>query len=352
MSPFHIHPFHPAPKIHINLPPPLRVPPIKKIHLPPPPIHIPNIKLPPPIRVTPLPTLKPIHIDKPKIDMPALKIATGIILGLVNLTPMGKLASTAIMGAADAGSHGAASNFINNGHQVNSTLSFLPGGMLAQQVANDASNGRSGDVLGKYVPDPKKMAINGVIKVGETVVTNPKSTLGVTRDLARNDSASVKNIGNNYKKKAAPVIGGHKSTIPHTIVNTPSQISVVKPSLYTSILPTQIKESVSTLSFSDPVLSQKPSIIAAIFQTISPSISQTVIPESVSSQPSIEPSIISSTLPQVMVPTSASIISPIINMSTLGISNPTFDTQPGVPPPPPFMIGVMGLVCLVGFMLL
>ena len=78
MSPFHIHSIRPAPKIHINLPPPLRVPPIKKIHLPPPPINIPNITLLPPIRVTPLPTLKPIHIDKPKIDMPALKIATGI----------------------------------------------------------------------------------------------------------------------------------------------------------------------------------------------------------------------------------------------------------------------------------
>ena len=223
--------------------------------------------------------------------------------------------------------------------------------MLAQQVANDASNGRSGDVLGKYVPDPKKMAINGVIKVGETVVTNPKSTLGVTRDLARNDSASVKNIGNNYKK-AAPVIGGHKSTIPHAIVNTPSQISVVKPSLYTSILPIQIEKSVSTLSFSDPVLSQKLSFIAAISQTINPSMPQTVIPESVSTQPSTVPSIIPSTLPQVMVPTSAPIISPTINMSTLGISSPSFDTQPTAPPPTPFMIGVMGLACLVSFMLL
>ena len=105
---------------------------------------------------------------------------------------MGKLASTAIIVAADAGSHGQGSNFVNNWHQVNSTLSFLTGGMLAQQVANDASNGRSGNVLEKYIPDPKRMAINGVIKVGETVVTNPKSTLGVTRDLVHNDSGSLK----------------------------------------------------------------------------------------------------------------------------------------------------------------
>lgn len=201
---------------------------------------------------------------------------------------MGKLASTAIIGAADAGSHGQGSNFVNNWHQVNSTLSFLRGGMLAQQVANDASNGRSGDVLRRYIPDPEKMAINGVIKVGETVVTNPKSTLGVTRDLVRNDCASLKNIGNNYKK-AALVIGGHKSTIPYTIVNIPSQISVVKPSLFTSILPLQIKKSVSILSFSGPVLSQKPSFFAAISQTINPSIPQTVIPESVSTQPSTVP---------------------------------------------------------------
>ena len=152
----HIQPIRGQRKIHINLPPPLRVPPIK-IHIPPPaPIHIPNIKLPPPIRVGPLPVLKTHHLDKPKIDMPALRIATGVILRIVNITPMGRLLSTSVMGVADAASHGKASEFANNGHQVNGTLSMLPGGMLAQQLGNDATHGKMGDTLSKYVPDPKK----------------------------------------------------------------------------------------------------------------------------------------------------------------------------------------------------
>ena len=184
--------------------------------------------------------------------MPALRIATGIILGIVNLTPMGKLASTAIMGVADAASHGKASDFANNGHQVNGTLAMLPGRMLAQQVANDASNGKSGDTLSKYVPDPKKMIIHDVVKIAETVVTHPKSTLTVIHDLNHNDGDSLKNIGNNYKKTAAPMthhIGAHKPTIPHTIINIPSQISDVKPSIFKSIVPSRVEETVSTLSF-------------------------------------------------------------------------------------------------------
>ena len=79
--------------------------------------------------------------------MPGLRIATGIILGIVNITPLGRVASSLIMGVADASSHGKASDFANNGHQVNGTLAMLPGGVLAQQVANDASNGKSGNTL-------------------------------------------------------------------------------------------------------------------------------------------------------------------------------------------------------------
>ena len=315
--------------------------------------------------------------------MPALRIATGIILGVVNLTPMGRLLSTGVMGVADAASHGKASEFANNGHQVNGTLSMLPGGMLAQQVANDASNGKSGDTLSKYVPDPKKMVIHDVVKIGETVVTHPKSTLGVIHDLSHNDGDSLKNIGNNYTKTAGPIthhIGSHKPTIPHTIVNIPSQISDVKPSIFKSIVPARVEQTVSTLSFATPVLSQKPSIFTTITHIIKPSVPQRDIPQSVLTPPSTTPLIlpltlpttlsptlppsVSSTMPQVVTSTSASTIPQVVtsiststlpaattNMSTLGISTPISNTQIATPPPLPLMAGV-GAVCLACFMLL
>ena len=88
--------------------------------------------------------------------MDILQKATGIIAGLVALSPIGRLAELGIVSIADVASHGKASEFINNGHSVNTTLNLLPGGMLAQQVANDSSNGLVGNTLQKFVPDPKK----------------------------------------------------------------------------------------------------------------------------------------------------------------------------------------------------
>jgi hypothetical protein len=226
--------------------------------------------------VTPLPVL---HIqkklDKPKIDMPALKIAIGIILGIVNLTPMGKLLSTGVMGIADAASHGKASNFVNNGNNVNGTLAMLPGGMLAQQVANDSTHGKSGNVLGKFVPDPKKMIMNSVIKLTETIVTNPKSTLDVAHELDKENKDSMTQIGKNHIKvvhTTASSIDAHKSTIPHTITHIPKHSAPVKPTLFTAISPPPIQQSVSTL----PSIAQ--STLPSIAQSVLPSIAQSTIP--------------------------------------------------------------------------
>ena len=63
----------------------------------------------------------PIVIPTPKINMNALKIAIGIIVGIVNVTPIEKLLNMAIIGIADAASNSRASNFRNNGHRVGST---------------------------------------------------------------------------------------------------------------------------------------------------------------------------------------------------------------------------------------
>ena len=92
--------------------------------------------------------------------MKALKESLGIIAGVISVNPVGKLVVMGVMGIADASTGGKASDFINDGHKMNTTLSLLPAGMLMQQIANDASDGKSGDALTKYIPDPKKMIIH------------------------------------------------------------------------------------------------------------------------------------------------------------------------------------------------
>lgn len=299
--------------------------------------------------------------------MPALKVATGIILGVVNITPMGRLVSTAVMGIADTASHGKASAFANNGHQVNGTLSMLPGGMLAQQVANDATHGKSGNTISKYVPDPKKMAIHAAVKIGETIVTHPKSTLDVGRDLIHEDKISVKTIGSNYR-------GSVTTTIPRNVVPIPNDIVSTKPSIITAILPQySIEKSISsTLPTSPDVFTTKKSIasvIAPMFLTqkaiIDPIASQinptkpsdmvvlpiqqsvTTIPTSTIS-PGVTPTstIPTSTFSTPVIPTSS--IQPI--NSTLGLSTPIPD-QIATPESIPLIGGVLGAICLACFML-
>jgi hypothetical protein len=78
------------------------------------------------------------------------------------------------MAIADVASKGKAGEFINNGNKVNGTLAMLPGGLLFQQIANDASHSESGDTLNKFVPDPKKMITNDGIAIAKTLATDPK----------------------------------------------------------------------------------------------------------------------------------------------------------------------------------
>ena len=77
-----------------------------------------NINLPPPLPPPP----------KPHINMDALQKAVGVIGGVIALSPIGRLVELGIVSIADAASHVKASEFINNGHSVNTTLNLLPGG--------------------------------------------------------------------------------------------------------------------------------------------------------------------------------------------------------------------------------
>jgi hypothetical protein len=60
---------------------------------------------------------------------------------------------------------------------TNSTLNILPGGLLAQNIAGVATNGRSNQEMNRFVPDPKKAAIGGLISAVKNPSSIPNSTL-------------------------------------------------------------------------------------------------------------------------------------------------------------------------------
>ena len=114
-------------------------------HISLPEIHVPQIHIPPP---------PPIHIQKPQIDMNVLRKAAGITVGVVSLFPPAKMLIGASLAISDSKTNGAASNYLNDGHATNSTLNWVPGGFLAQNVANLATHGDSGNTLSSRLVDP------------------------------------------------------------------------------------------------------------------------------------------------------------------------------------------------------
>ena len=175
-------------------------------------INWPKVPPPKPIRIAPLPPVRippppPINIPPPKpVDMRALQQAVGIIGGAVSATPVGKLVMMGITGVADASTGGKASNYLNDGRSVNSTLSMLPGGVLAQRVANLATDGKSGATISKTVVDPMHLAIHDIKVIAATVATNPGNTLTATKALAADNRAALATVLNNDARLFAPSI--------------------------------------------------------------------------------------------------------------------------------------------------
>ena len=273
--PIRVPPIKLPPPIHINLPPPISVPPIKL----PPPIHINlppplHINIPPPIRIAPIHLPPPLVIPKPEINMKALKESLGIIAGVISVNPVGKLLVMGVMGIADVATKGEASNFINDGHKMNGTLSMLPGGMLVQQIANDASNGKSGDALTKYVPDPKKMIIRDIITVGEAGIKNPSNTLNATKSVVVQNIDTIKN---------STVVVQTSNVVKPTLSNVIS-ISTAPPPVITSTL--NIIHSIPVV----PVIKPTLSIVAPIIHSIPvPDVIKTIISTILSPPPPSPP---------------------------------------------------------------
>jgi len=210
------------------------------------------------------------NIPKPKIDMKALQTATGIIAGVVALTPVGKALLMVSTTIADKATHGKATAYLNNGHATNGTLSMLPGGFLAQTIANDASGGKSGDALAKYVPDPKKMVIheastlsNRDNNVNHNVIKEKQSIFKITPHLS-----TLSPVSNVYKSPLPITIHQNvKSTLSfHTMASQilHEKTPKTKKSIFTVALQDNTTQSVSTLGIKTSEVSSHPIITTPI----------------------------------------------------------------------------------------
>ena len=68
-----------------------------------------------------------INIPKPKIDMKILRTSVGYIHDIIGLVPPLKYAVLGITLAADLGTNGKATTYLNDNRKSNSTLSLFPG---------------------------------------------------------------------------------------------------------------------------------------------------------------------------------------------------------------------------------
>ena len=277
-----------------------------------------HINLPPPLPPPP----------KPHINMDALQKAVGIIGGVIALSPIGKLVETGIMTVADIASNGKASEFVNNGHEVNRTMNLLPGGMLAQQLLNDASKGEAGSTLSKFIPDPMKMVIHDTVKIGETIVLHPSQTLDVGKNIGISDVHNLHNIIHNYQDvviKTKPTMHQYMSSMDHPIIK--------------SIVPHLVPKHIA------PMITHLPTIFH-----ISHTETHPIIPPPVHI---IDHPIIESVVPQ-LVPNQAD---PIITPLPAIFSIPPSETHPIIPVhteivPSPISIPLLclGALCLGAFM--
>ena len=102
-----------------------------------------------------------INIPKPKIDMKILRTSVGYIHDVIGLVPPLKYAVLGVTLAADLGTNGKATEYLNDNRKSNSTLSLFPGMSLTQKIANDLSDGKSGSFTDNTF-DSKKFAINKI----------------------------------------------------------------------------------------------------------------------------------------------------------------------------------------------
>ena len=157
-----------------------------------------------------------INIPKPKIDMKILRTSVGYIHDVIGLVPPLKYAVLGITLAADVGTKGKATEYLNDNRKSNSTLSLFPGMSLTQKIANDLSDGKSGTFITDNTFDSKKFAIdkiNSSIQEKKSMFNNKenRSKSNLIKDISKPNDKPVlfktlnKNNTNNQNTLIDPI---------------------------------------------------------------------------------------------------------------------------------------------------
>lgn len=187
-----------------------------KISFPTAPVKIKDVILP----------LKNIYIPPPKpINPKDLRTSIGYIHDIVSIIPPLKLLTIGVTSVADLATNGKATNYLDDNKKFNHTIDFLPAGGLMQRIANDSSNGKSGQFIDRYTVDNKKIFVNNITTLAskKNISSNdikktlynsilpPTSIQKIKRDISSNTSNSSSssnqflvdsNIQNDRKKNS------------------------------------------------------------------------------------------------------------------------------------------------------
>ena len=93
------------------------------------------------------------------------KAVVKVLVGIANLTPLGKVITKAAITIADKTDHGSATKYLG---KTNSTVDMLPGGNLAQAIASSATHGKSDSALAKF--DPKRQVVSKAQSTAKTTL--------------------------------------------------------------------------------------------------------------------------------------------------------------------------------------
>lgn len=127
-----------------------------KITFPSPSIKIKDVTIP----------LKKTYIPPPKpVNKKDFRTSIGYIHDIVSIIPPLKLLTIGITGVADLSTNGKATKYIDGGKNYNHTIDFVPGGSLIQRIANDSSNGRSGEFTNRCTVDNIKLFVDNTTNI-------------------------------------------------------------------------------------------------------------------------------------------------------------------------------------------
>jgi hypothetical protein len=112
---------------------------------------------------------------------------------------------------------------------TNSTLNMVPGGLLAQNIGGVATHGRSNAEMNRFLPDPKKAAIKGLMGA----VRNPNSTLSDARSFSSTVASARPSIGAVFSNAGI-------SSPSHTLQMVQRVATAPKPSILSGLMPASV----------------------------------------------------------------------------------------------------------------